>query len=60
MPYCLGKMLWSKNSRLSILNIKKLKDKSVTKVFLTGFHKVKLNPDIIIQENKNLRSFFNI
>lgn len=60
MPYCLGKMLWSKNSLLSIVNIKKLKDKSVAKVFLTGFHKVKSNPDIIIQENKNLTSFFNI
>ena len=60
MPYCLGKMLWSKNSLFSILNIKKLKDKSEGKVFLTGFHKLHSNPDIIIQENKNLTSFFNI
>ena len=42
------------------MNIEKLKDKSVGKVFLTGFHKVQSNPDIIIQENKNLTSFFNI
>ena len=53
-------MLWCKNSLLSILHIKKLKDTSVAEDFLTGFHKVKLNPDIIIQENKNLTSFFNI